>query len=127
MDSKQNALFDRFDVTDLDYWHEKLTSSKAIDFPATEIDCVNQCINVKRDECDFILFDKGNLTCHVGIFSETSGKAPIFSNENITLFALKSKPSLAIWIVNTFKNMLKGEKFLKLEKIIHSNSKLLAS
>ena len=83
-------MFYMHDVTGNDYWYEKMTFSKHIDGPATEIDCVNQCIHVKKDECDFYVFDKGSLTCHIGILSETSGNQPALLDESITLLAVKS-------------------------------------
>ena len=83
-------MFYIFNETDPNYWHEKITFSKQINGPATEIDCFNHCLHVKKDECDFFVYDKGRLICHIGILSVTSGNQPTFVDESITLFALKS-------------------------------------
>lgn len=91
MQLQSQVMFERFDVTLQNYWTEKITFSINIDGPTTEIDCFNHCFNVKKGECDIFVFDHGNYTCHLGFFSEKSGIETIFSDELITLHALKSE------------------------------------
>ena len=101
LDSRREILFELYNQTKLNYWHEKLTFSKPVD---KENDCVNLCLNVKREECDFLVFDKGSLNCHIGVLSWTSGNPPVIADEIITLLALKSNQHLS----NNIKFLKKG-------------------
>ena len=84
-------MFEMFNVTLQDYWTEKITFSKQIHDPATEMDCFNLCIIVKREECDLLVFDHENSTCYLGMLSETSGKNSFLERDFLTLHASKSK------------------------------------
>ena len=86
-------MFDMYNVTENDYWYEKLQLAKQFDGPSKEIDCVNECLHVKKDECDFMVYDKVDYICHIGNLSETSGDKPAFADESITLLAVKSNHS----------------------------------
>ena len=69
---------DQYQVTaGQDYWQVKVTESKNIQNPGSLYDCFNECLIVRKDTCQFLVYDSASQICHTGALDSASEGTPV--------------------------------------------------
>lgn len=73
-------------------WSKNIYSSIDFDYPAVDLDCMNQCFNIAAGVCDFFVFL--GTTCYLGGASVSNGTVVQPANVNVTIHSLICKSFL---------------------------------
>ena len=69
-------------------WQKNIYSTVLLDDPATNLDCMNQCLNVQSTVCQFFILQNNN--CYMGRTDVTNGTISP-TNSTVTVYTLKCK------------------------------------
>ena len=73
-------------------WTSRISSTIAIANPATELDCFNECYNIRGDSCQLYVFGSGG-NCYVGNFNVINGIVPNPPTDVTTVYVNSSNQS----------------------------------